>query len=181
MILKTIVALLLNNMRYPLVIIVSALILASCKPTQQATTSQGGKYYEDLSAHRPVVQIQEDTTNTQETIKRDPKATTEAKFTVNQQLNAVLDSIDRINLEKKYIDGYTIQVYSGANREDALNAKKELTLKLPELESEIQFRQPTFRVRVGKYYTQLEAQKSYMAVKQIFQTAIIVPDRFTIN
>ena len=59
----------------------------------------------------------------------------EAKYSVNKKLDAVLDSIDRINLQRNFIDGFTIQVYSGLKREDALNTKKELTSTLPDLQS----------------------------------------------
>jgi uncharacterized protein YebE (UPF0316 family) len=57
--------------------------------------------------------------------KRDPKAFVEPTvYTVNKQLDAVLDSIDRINLTRKFVEGFTIQVYSGLKREDALNVRK---------------------------------------------------------
>src|SRR4051812_35012284 len=38
---------------------------------------------------------------------------------VNQKVNVVLDSIDKFNLLRKVVPGYTIQVYSGLNREEA--------------------------------------------------------------
>lgn len=109
------------------------------------------------------------------------KATAEPKYSVNKKLDAVLDSIDRINLRRNFIDGFTIQVYSGLKREDALNAKKELTSSLPELESEINYLQPNFRVKVGKYFSRIDAQKDYVAVKKYFPNAIVIPDKVAIN
>ena len=78
------------------------------------------------------------------------------------------------------VDGYTIQVYSGVKREDALNVKKKLTQSLPDLESDVEYRQPNFRVRTGKYFNRLEAQKDYLAVKRHFPNAIVIPDRIGI-
>ena len=94
---------------------------------------------------------------------------------------AVLDSIDRINLTRKFIEGYTIQVYSGMKREDAMNAKKQLTTVIPSLESELQYVQPNFRVKTGKYFNRLEAQKDFDMIKRFFPDAIIVPDKIAIN
>jgi hypothetical protein len=131
---------------------------------------------------RPKVEEQTtSTTVTPEITKRDPKITVEATHTVNKQLDAVLDSIDRINLTRKFIEGYTIQVYSGLKREDALNAKKVLTTSIPKLESEVQYVQPNFRVKIGRYFTRLEAEKDYQKVKEFFPAAIVVPDKIAIN
>jgi hypothetical protein len=93
----------------------------------------------------------------------------------------VLDSIDRLNQNKKYIEGYTIQVYSGLKREDALNAKKTLATSLPNLETEVQYAQPNFRVKVGKYYDRINAQKDFLLVKRLFPSAIVIPDKITVR
>jgi len=113
--------------------------------------------------------------------KRDPKAYVEPTHTVNKQLDVVLDSIDRINLTRKFIEGFTIQVYSGMKREDALNVKKQLLTILPQFESELQYLQPNYRVKTGKYFTRLEAEKDYQYVKRYFKAAILVPDKIVVN
>jgi hypothetical protein len=106
---------------------------------------------------------------------------TEPKFAVNKSLDTILDSIDHINVRRNFIDGFTIQVYSGLKREDALNTKKLLTSSLPDLESEIHYAQPNFRVKIGKYFSRMDAQRDYVAVKKYFPTAIIIPDKVAIN
>jgi hypothetical protein len=163
-------------------IVVVALIISSCKPVQPIIGTQEGKYSEDLSALRPKMEEQKtETVITPEKNKRDPKAYVEAQHTVNKQLDAVLDSIDQINLTRKFIEGFTIQVYSGMKREDALNIKKQLTLAFPDMDSELQYAQPNYRVKTGKYFTRLEAEKDYEQVKRYFQAAILVPDKIAIN
>jgi hypothetical protein len=158
------------------------LIVWGCKPTQPTTgVQQGGKYSEDLSTLRPKVEVPTETTVVLDKNKRDPKAYVEPQHTINKQLDAVLDSIDRINLTRKFVEGYTIQVYSGIKREDALNAKKQLTIALPDLDSELQYLQPNYRVKTGKYFSRLEAEKDYQQVKHYFQAAILVPDKIAIN
>jgi hypothetical protein len=153
-----------------------------CKPTQPTIgIKQDGKYTEDLSAQRPKVEESTETTAVPDKTKRDPKAYVEPTHTINKQLDVVLDSIDRINLTRKSIEGYTIQVYSGMKREDALNVKKQLLTTLPQFESELQYLQPNYRVKLGRYFTRLEAEKDYQQVKRYFKAAILVPDKIVIN
>jgi hypothetical protein len=167
-----------------LFVLVALVIISGCKPSQktQTTASQDGKYSEDLSSLRPKVEDQtQGTTTTPDKIKRDPKAHIDAQFTVNKRLDAVLDSIDRLNLNRKSIEGYTIQVYSGTNKDEALNAKKQLTQAAPNLISDVQYEQPNFKVRSGRYYNRLEAQKDFDQIKKFFPSAIVVPGQITMN
>jgi hypothetical protein len=164
-------------------VLVALVILVGCKPSQktQTTASQDGKYSEDLSSLRPKIEQTPDNTITPDKIKRDPKAHVDAQFTVNKRLDAVLDSIDRLNLSRRSIEGYTIQVYSGTNKDDALNVKKQLTQSVSGISSEVQYEQPNFKVRSGKYYTRLEAQKDFDQIKKFFPAAIVVPGQISIN
>ena len=104
----------------------------------------------------------------------------EPKYAVNKKLDTVLDSIDRYNVSKEFIDGFTIQIYAGLKREDALNAKKNLSSSLPDLSSEVEYSQPNFRVKVGKYYSRIDAQRDYVAIRKYFPTAIVIPDKVAI-
>jgi hypothetical protein len=163
---------------------VAGLLITGCKPgqqTQKTVSNQDGKHSEDLSGLRPKAEALPDDTTTPDHVKRDPKASVEAKFTVNKQLDAVLDSIDQINLSAKFVEGFTIQVYSGKNREEALNVKKQLTLSASNLATEVQYEQPNFKVKSGKYFTRLEAQKDFEQIKKLFPTAIVVPGQIVIN
>ena len=167
-----------------LFVVVAGLLITGCKSgqqTQKSTSAQDGKYSEDLSALRPKVEELPANAATPDQVKRDPKASVEAKFTVNKQLDAVLDSIDQINLNARFVEGFTIQVYSGKNREEALNVKKQLTLSAPNLTTEVQYEQPNFKVKSGKYFTRLGAQKDFEQIKKYFPTAIVVPGQIVIN
>jgi hypothetical protein len=146
---------------------------AAPKPT--TTTKQDGKYSEDLSTLRPKIETANNVTVSQPDDKKETPYV-DPKFNVNKQLDTVLDSIDRVYISRNAIDGFTIQVYSG-KREEALNAKKTLANVLPGLESEIQFTEPIFRLKVGKYYTRNEAQEDFTDVKRHFPAAIIIPEK----
>ena len=174
----------MSLLRYSSLLFVASLLVISCaspKKTTTTTTTGSSKYSEDLSLVRPKVEAAPDKTIPVQDNTRKQTPYVEAKYSVNKKLDAVLDSIDRINLQRNFIDGFTIQVYSGLKREDALNTKKELTSTLPDLDSEVQYSQPNFRVKVGKYFSRLDAQKDYVEVKRHFPTAIIIPDKVAIN
>lgn len=156
------------------------LLLVGCKPTQMSKSTPSGNYSEDLSSLRPKTQpVGDSSQSSTGTVKQTTYV--EPKYNINDQLDVVLDSIDRININRKFIDGFTIQVYSGLDREAALNTRKTLTTSLPDLESEIQYNQPNFRVKAGKYFNRLDAQKDFLAIKQVFPSAIVIPDKIEIN
>jgi len=156
------------------------LTAVGCSSTQKTSTVQSSGYSEDLAWVRPPVVLPEEKA-TEDPNQRTEKQTAEAKNAINKPLDAVLDSIDRINISRKFVDGFTIQVYSGLDREAALTTRKELTISLPEIISEVQYSQPNFQVKAGKYFSRLEAQRDFLAIKKHFPTAIVVPDKISIN
>ncbi len=93
----------------------------------------------------------------------------------------VLDSIDRLNGLRKFVEGYTIQIYSGQNREDANSAKKKMVDEHTGLKADLQYIQPKFRVSVGNYFSKLEAQKDLMRLKPLFPNAILIPEKIPIR
>jgi hypothetical protein len=158
--------------------------LAGCASTQSTSSTsatQGSGYSEDLSVWRPKVETSTAVTAPVQNDGHKETTYVEPKFNINKQVDVVLDSIDRLNQNRRYIEGYTIQVYSGLKREDALNAKKTLTTSLPDLESEVQYAQPNFRVKVGKYYDRINAQKDFLLVKRLFPSAIVIPDKIVVK
>lgn len=161
------------------------LLVVGCASTQTSTstTQSSGNYSEDLSVLRPKTQAVAQSTTTTANPVDERKATpyVEPKFAINKQVDAVLDSIDRINQGRKFIEGFTIQVYSGLKREDALNAKRQLSTSFPAIESEVQYSQPNFRVKAGRYYDRLNAQKDFLSVKRVFPSAILIPDRIALD
>ena len=162
-----------------------SLLFSACasKVTTTGTAGATGKYSEDLSVWRPEAELRKDSSKVVSSVPERTRTNryVEAKYAVTDQVNTVLDSIYGQNLSKRTIYVYTIQVYSGIKREDALNVKKKLTQSLPDLESEVEYRQPNFRVRSGKYYTRLDAQKDYLAVKRYFPNAIVIPDKIAMQ
>lgn len=137
-------------------------------------------YYENLSDIRPRVSAPVDTIVTAPVIAVQPTAVLFTK-TVNAKVDAVLDSINRFNLIRRSVDGFTIQIYSGQNREEAMNVKMKMTTDMPDLIANLQYQQPKFRVTVGKYYSKLEAYQDLSRLRNIFSSAILVPEKVAIR
>ena len=137
------------------------------------------KYQEDLSLVRPKFVMPTD--SVKKTGADNLKTPVFPTKNVNAKVDFVLDSIDRLNSLRKFIDGYTIQIYSGQNREDANNAKKLLADEGTGFTADLQYIQPKFRVRVGNYFSKLEAQKDLMRLKSIFPNAILIPEKIPIR
>jgi len=135
---------------------------------------------EDLASLRPHFTPPPDTAKhyAGNPVKNVPVVT--PRMMVNDKVNFVLDSIDRLNLLRKVIPGYTIQVYSGLNREEAGITRSRLQDELG-MRAELQYVQPKFRVRVGHYFTNLDAQKDLLRLKRSFPNSILVPESIPIR
>ena len=161
-----------RNSAYCFVLLLSQF---SCVPQMASNT-----YSEDISANRPKIVNVEDTVVKNRNEDSIP-IVVKPKRNVNGKVDAILDSIDRFNLTRKFVDGFTLQVYSGQKREDAMNAKQKIIVDTPDLTANLQYVQPKFRVTIGSYFTKLEAQKDLMRLKRIFPNTILVPEKIPIK
>ncbi len=145
-----------------------------------AAQKNGSKpyYHEDLYSLRPKFPDPVDSSTQAEMPKKNEVVPT---HNVNKKVDGVLDSINHFNATRKFIDGYTIQIYSGQNREEAMNSKKKMTTDAPDLTSEMEYNQPKFRVRTGSYFSRLEAQKDLLRMKRLFPNAILVPEKIQVR
>ena len=172
-------------MNLKLTILTFAVILffaGSCGTTIPGKTNAGSQkkvYSEDLSAYRPEPFIGEEQPIDTLSLETISDTTT---IEVSSRLNTVLDSATNYARSTiKYIDGFTIQVYGGDDRAAAHNFKLALIRNFPLTEPRMVFEQPNYKVRVGRYYTRLEAQNLFTEVKQVFPKAILIPARININ
>jgi hypothetical protein len=162
---------------YFLVYVVAIGCAAPKATTTSSSTASSSGYTEDLSLLRPKTQagtVDTAVTKTPEGIKKTTYV--EPKMAVNAEIDAVLDSIDQLNIARKYVDGFTVQVFSG-KREDAMNVRKQLNSLVPEITSEIQFTEPIFRLKAGKYFNWIDAQADYALIKRYFPAAIVIPEK----
>jgi hypothetical protein len=135
-------------------------------------------YHEDLYGLRPKLGEPIDTVSQRP--EHAPKQFVSAHYNVNDKVDDVLDSINSFNITRKFIEGYTIQVYSGQNREEAMNVKKKAANETG-LNAIMEYNQPKFRVRYGSYYSRMEAQRDLLRFKRTFANAILVPEKILVR
>jgi C1A family cysteine protease len=153
--------------------------ILGCATTQQTSTASK-TYSEDLSSFRPKV----DTVVEAEDVKNSFRKTSEyfdAAADVTELLNKKLDTLAENNKEIRYVNGYSIQVYSGSSSSDAYAARDTARVVLPEIRTDVEYKQPIYKVRVGRFTERLEVQRTLLKLKPKFPSAISVPQRIYIN
>ncbi|RIV73795.1 SPOR domain-containing protein [Flagellimonas aequoris] len=68
---------------------------------------------------------------------------------------------------------YQIQVGFG-DYQKAQNLKSQVEIDFPDWYSKIEFESPTYRVRLGKFKTKLEAERKYLEVRKKYPDAMLL-------
>lgn len=154
------------------------LLIAACKASTPASSTS--EYSEDLSIHRPQNQPPENPE-----IVNSTKSSAQEYFPLTGHIKNELDSIGRLSYEQnksgRYVDGFIIQTYSGTSRQEANDILTKMTELFPNLNAKISYRQPSFRVKGGKFIDRLEANRKYNDVKKEFPRALLIPERLLIT
>ncbi len=80
----------------------------------------------------------------------------------------------------KETNGYRIQIaaFTGVNSRNIAQSKSnEFKAAFPKIEAYVSFREPYFRVRVGDYFSKLEAYKALVEIQTVYPNAYIIPDK----
>ena len=151
-------------------------IFWGCKTVGSASldgASAYSTYQEDLSGSLP--KYPDYQTVPQETPSTTP---TTSVPTVDASLDEVQKKLTEKNRSEPYFNGYTVLVYSGVDRNQAFRTRDEMASFFPEITPEMQYQEPRYLVKIGRYAYKFEAQKNFSRIKTMFPTARIVQDRF---
>lgn len=109
-----------------------------------------------------------------------------AQNSVRYDVEPVITQIqeDYINNWRKVgeINGFRIQIaaYSGVNsKSQAEYARNSFNNLFPYTRSYLIYNEPYFKVRVGNYYSRLQAYKDLITIQQTYPSAYIVQDKIT--
>lgn len=95
---------------------------------------------------------------------------------INQ--NSKLDSIIKLKKElNSKIQNLRIQIYSG-DRENAEQIIQEFNEIFNDTSADVIYETPNYKVWVGNYYTQLEADKRLIEIRKKFRSAFIFRPEF---
>ena len=160
-------------------VVLAGVMVYSCSP-KIATKQTARDFQEDLSQYRPLgPDISDIQTPVQDPlVNKGPYVA--PSHDINRQMNVALDSIISANKSKTYLI-YTIQVYLGRSREEANQVRERLYRIMPAENPELNYRQPSWRVTVGKYFDRVDAYKTLNMLKQAFPGALLVPERIPLN
>jgi len=159
------------------------IILASCKPSASLTGSSA--YSEDIGQYLPdysdsvssIARGGSEEINRVE-IRNFPAPTHDETGDINELVKAIAISSSNI----RYVNGFTVQVYSGRDKDAAQRSRQLVYSALPSARPRISYKEPNYKVRVGSFYTRLDAQKTLYKLNKVFsESAIIVPERIEIN
>lgn len=159
-------------------------IFMSCQSTQSAHSNSTEAYTEDLSEYRPTYTMPGDTLAlaTDEVAEEDPGLENIAVTNdITGQLNEVLQQSDEYRRQIKFVDGFTVQVYSGTQSEEARKIRGKVLNMLPDVEAKLIYDEPSFKVKVGRYFSRMEAQTGFSKLKDEFPSAIIIPERIPLD
>lgn len=87
----------------------------------------------------------------------------------------ITDLVERYSATKKGkpIDGFRIQLFSGT-RDKATAVRKQVISNFPESTCILKYETPDYKVQMGNYRTELEAEKDLQHIRVTFQGAFIV-------
>ena len=150
-----------------------AILLVGCKSTSNVSGPESfANYQESLSLNLPdypdfqlrqQVQVVQPSTS---------------QLSVDGALKEIQKGVYEKNKSEAYFGGFTVLVYSGIDRNQAFKTRDEIVASFPEIEPEMQYQQPRYLVKVGKYAYKFEAQRIFSTLKSEFPTARIIQDRF---
>lgn len=91
---------------------------------------------------------------------------------INQapELDALLTLKKEMNVSDNDSDRYKIQIYSG-NRDGAKKARKKFNKKFEEIDANLEYETPNYKIWVGNFRSRLEADRALIRVKKEFKDA----------
>lgn len=154
-------------------------VTTACNSTQKGSKSiAGNEYSEDLSAYLPKELVKPSTTFPIENSHR----LFDSTFIITARLDSALLLVNNYNRQQTgYIEGLTIQLYSGTDRSEAKEVQMRAFRHFPDSKPKVIFDQPNYKVRVEEFYSPLEAYPVFKSVQSKFSKAILVPTRIKIS
>lgn len=93
---------------------------------------------------------------------------------VSIQQDPKIDQLVKLYTEANSNTGYyQIQVGFG-DYQKAQNLKSQVEIDFPDWYSKIEFESPTYRVRLGRFKTKLEAERKYLEVRKKYPDAMLL-------
>jgi len=163
--------------KYYIFLLLAGMLFNCSKKT--APTAVTEDYSEDLTNTLP--EIEEYTSPVEEPLEEVIRAEFRPpELDITDNLDVVLDSIATINKNLPYLR-YTVMVHNSSSRNDAEEARKDVFRVMPDAKPILQFISPSYIVKVGDFFDQLEAYQILVKLKSQFPNAVIIPEQVYIE
>lgn len=138
------------------------------------TTKSGGKdkVVEDLSIYRPKYTVPDAT---------EPTARIEPVNHVNDRVAVLMDTVASVNKGIRFAQGYRILAYNGSERQTVMNLRKAIISRVPEEKDYLTYQQPNFRLKIGDFFSRIEAQQVLNKIQDLIPNAQVVSEQININ
>ena len=156
--------------------IIALVVSSACKPSAEARTSSpdraSARAVDDISVYRPTYPA--DDANAPAVARVEPTNHANAKVAV------LMDSVASVNKNIRYAQGYRILAYNGSERQTVMNLRKAIIARVPEQKDYLTYQQPNFRLKIGDYFSRIEAQQVLNQISDLIPNAHIVQDQINI-
>jgi hypothetical protein len=132
---------------------------------------------EDLSKYRPKFALAAPAGNTTAPLAAGIVPTNH----VNDRVAALMDTLAQRNKSIRYARGYRILAYSGTERKAWLDMRQAIVKRMPEERDYPVYTQPNYRLKIGDYFTRVEAQQVLLRIKDISPNAMIITDQINVK
>lgn len=151
-------------------------LLGSCSLLKKpvASTNEFDTYQEDLG--ETIITFPD--LETQLAKEEVAETTPTGALAVDQDLEVVLNRLRQNNEAEMFWSGYTVLVFSGVDRDLAFKTRNDLFTFFPSMKTDMQYQQPRYLIKVGKFANRIEALSYYHQLKPQFPAARIIQDRF---
>jgi hypothetical protein len=165
------------NYIFIFLLIVASACATSTKATKTTTENKEAEasivIAEDLSNYRPRYSISDVATT--------PATRSNPANHVNNKVEALMDTIASVNKNIKYAQGYRILAYNGSERQTVMDLRKSILKRVPEEKDYLTYQQPNFKLKIGDFFTRIEAQQVLNKIQDLLPNALIVQEQITIN
>lgn len=159
--------------------ICTIIMMSSCAAMSQKHKDNSNTYYEDLSTVRPIYVNPDTVTGNNQTAAKNPVITT-FSYDENKRVNARIDSLTQMNKAHSTVQGFRILVYTGSSSEESQRIRQQVYTFDYQLNVYTQYKQPSFRVKVGDFPDRVAANYMLNDLKRSFPNAMIVPDQINL-
>lgn len=168
--------------------LILVLIISACAGTSKTSSSTSDVKTgnattvatEDFSKYRPKFTLPENTNNSNNAAGSGMPVVVPTNH-INNKVAALMDTIAVRNKTYKYAAGYRISAYTGNDRKAAMDLRTAILRRMPDEPIYQQYKQPTWRIKVGDYNSRIEAQQVLLRLKDLMPNAMIVAEQINLR